>query len=134
MTHSAAVGGAERAQLWAPSLGSVPLTCRCSRAPWTLPKPPPRGLLAGGLGLDSCVYRKEGVETRRGAGRDTGGSPRQPQARWGPRAWKEPWPGRPDCLGGARAFCSRGPTTFWIAGPGVRLAPSTWDWSQQGLA
>ena len=33
MTHSAAVGGAERAQLWAPSLGSVPLTCRCSRAP-----------------------------------------------------------------------------------------------------
>lgn len=133
MTHLAAVGRAERPQPRAPSLVSVPLTCRCSRAPWTLLQPPTQGAPGGwaGLGLLRSQERSgwrlaEVLVVRLGAHLtslrpDGAPSLEGALARLHSLLWRHTsllQPGSP----------------FRIAGPRVHLVPSTWDSSQQGLA
>ena len=133
--HLAAVGRAERLQPRVPSLGSVPLTCRCSRAPWTLLQPPTQGAPGGwaGLGLLRSQERSrwrlaEVLVVRLGAHL---ASLRPDGA---PVHGRSPGQAAVAALEAHEPFAARESTTFWIAGPRVHLVPFTWNSSQQGLA
>lgn len=130
MTHLAAVGRAERPQPRAPSLVSVPLTCRCSRAPhpggswrvgwaWTPAFTGkkgwrPTGVLVVRLGAHLARLRPDGAPV-------PGRSP-------GQAALTALEAHEPSAAGGPLPSGSRGPGCVWPLPPGTRHSR---DWPER---